>query len=104
MTSTGNRKKNPDRNSAVKEGMIISGYFSKKLKTAMVVSYALGDSKRCSGVLHVSQFPAGTRKIRDKYFKEAKVGMRVFDLRVIKSTPPSGNRTYTSIRLSARGQ
>ena len=94
-------KKKVDRNAAVKLGMLVSGFFTRKLQSAMVVAYRVGDCRKCSGVLHVSKFP-GSRKERDKLFGAARVGMKVVGLQVIDVTPPDDKKDYTGVRLSAR--
>lgn len=91
-----------DRNDGVKAGITVRGFFCKRLPQAMVVVYKTGDRRNCSGILHVSEFPAGTREERDRLFAEAKVGERTPLLKVIEAKAPCGNRNYTSVRLSAR--
>lgn len=90
-----------DNNASVQPGARIDGVFTKKLATAMVVGFTF-DGKRCSGVLHVSQFPSENRAERDKMFEVARVGMPAPGLTVIEVQPPEGDRRFTSVRLTSR--
>jgi hypothetical protein len=101
MTSKNHSKVFVDHNASVQLGIRIDGVFTHKLPTGMVVSFKL-DGKPCSGVLHVSQFPSNDRAMRDKMFGVATVGMPAPGLTVVGVEPPSEDKRYTRVRLSAR--
>ncbi len=101
MTSKNHSKVFVDHNASVQLGMRIDGVFTHKLPTGMVVGFKL-NGKPCSGVLHVSQFPSNERDMRDRMFGVATVGMPAPGLTVVGIEPPSEDKRYTRVRLSAR--
>lgn len=91
-----------DRNVTVKQGMKVRGYFCRKLDTAVVVRFAVGKERGCTGTLHVSQFNGNTRAKRDGRFAAAKVGSKSRILWVIKVMPGNPLKPYTRVWLSER--
>lgn len=90
-----------DSNAAAKEGAFVVGRFSRKYveKKCMKVEFFVG-TKKCSGALHVSQFPHNEREVRDKMFEIAQPGPQTFRMKIIRVIPPSGERRLTGIHLS----
>lgn len=89
-----------DPNSVVTVGAPINGRIVKKMKDFVVIDFNVGAVK-CSGVLHVSEFPALTRNERDAMFGVAVVGMPANGLVVLSTTPPEQDKRFTKVRLSA---
>lgn len=100
---TSTRSNIVDNNSVVTKGMVVSGRFAKKFAAFCVINFVV-DGKNCSGTLHVSQFPSENRADRDTMFAFAKPGMPAPNLTVIEVIPPSGDKRFTSVRLSSRSQ
>lgn len=97
----GRKQKLKDNNAIVKVGTVVAGRFVKKLDRMMVVRFKIG-SKKCSGILHVSQFPSSDRSTRDKMFELVKVERRLFKLTVIQVIPPGGKHRLTRVFLTSR--
>lgn len=93
-----NTLRNP--NSVVTPGAPVNGRIVKKGKDFVVVHFHVGAVK-CSGVLHVSEFPSLARNERDAMFGVAKVGMPANGLVVLTVTPPQEGQHFSKVRLSA---
>lgn len=92
-----------DSNRYVTEGMIVNAWFTRKFEDKFCIEARFKIGKlRCTGVLHVSQFPAQTRAERDAMFQIAKAPSGRYRLRVIQVIAPEHPRRLSSVRLSAR--
>lgn len=106
MKNNNNNKGNKgmkDNNSVVTNGLVINGaVLTKKLDSAVVLAYKVGDND-CTGVMHVSQFPAIKREDRDSMFANATEGMSFDGLEAaVEAADKSKGRHYTCVRLSGR--
>lgn len=93
-------KKVNDANAVVSLGLNVNGVIAKKNDQSVVVNYVV-DGVTCSGVLHVSQFGSTERPKRDQLFAAVQEKQELKGLQVIEVVKPSGDRRFTSVRLSA---
>lgn len=94
------QKKVADANAVVTVGLIVDATVVKKGEQSVVLNYAV-NGNQCSGVLHVSQFGSTERQKRDQLFSSVQEGQELKNLQVIEVVSPSGDRRFTSVRLSA---
>ncbi len=94
------QKKVNDANVNVTLGLMVDAIVEKKGEQSVVLSYQV-NGVTCSGVLHVSQFGSFERQKRDQLFAAVQEKQELKGLQVIEVVPPSGDRRFTSVRLSA---
>lgn len=102
-TTTTTKGKNVDNNSVVKKGdLIAKATVTSKLDRAVVLSYT-HNGKQCTGVMHVSQFPALDIPQRDEMFASTAVNAEFCNLEAdVELADKSKGRRFTSVRLSGR--
>lgn len=93
-------KKVNDANAVVTLGLIVDAIIVKKGEQSVVLNYNV-NGVTCSGVLHVSQFGSTERPKRDQLFAAVQEQQELKGLQVIEVIRPSGDRRFTSVRLSA---
>ncbi len=105
MTTTTNttKGKTVDQNNVVKTGdMIEKAIVTSKIDRAVVLSYT-HNGRKCTGVMHVSQFPALEIPQRDQMFADTNVNSEFTNLLAeVEPADKSKGRRFTSVRLSGR--
>lgn len=98
-----NKGKTVDQNSVVKTGDVIpSAFVLSKLEKAVVLAYT-HNGRRCTGVMHVSQFPSLEIAQRDQLFAQCEVNSEFYNLHAeVEPADKSKGRRFTSVRLSGR--